>query len=189
VPEWEPARRPTLRSTRALGGGLDFIQRGLHEGLAVRHYHVGRAVGRSCLRTCAGATGENQYSGDLYVALQRTLYVQWGPPNIGAILEPAAIVATGILAYLVRRQRRALWLTLVTAVVLLLAFPVVFFWLVAPANAAFRGGIGDPLPANWSTMRDHWELGHMLRFGLQLVGVGALVASVVWRAPERAGDA
>ena len=126
-----------------------------------------------------------QYSGDLYVALQRALYVQWGPPNVGAILELAAIVATGILAYLVRRQRRALWLTLVAAVVLLLAFPVVFFWLVAPANAAFRGGIGDPLPANWSTMRDRWELGHMLRFGLQLVGVGALVASVVWRAPER----
>jgi hypothetical protein len=80
----------------------------------------------------------------------------------------------------VRRRRRTFRLTLLASVCLLLAFPVVFFWLVAPANAAFRGAVGDPLPGNWSLLRRSWELGHALRFGLQLVGLGALVASVVW---------
>jgi hypothetical protein len=122
-----------------------------------------------------------QYPGELYATLQRTLYVQWGPPNIGGWLEPAAILAAVLLCWLVRRERRAFRLTLLASVSLLLAFPVVFFWLVAPANAAFRGTVGDPLPGNWSLLRRSWELGHALRFGLQLVGLGALVASVVWR--------
>ena len=52
-----------------------------------------------------------QYSAERYVSLQRTLYVHWGPPSIGGFLEPAAIVATIIQAYRVRRQRRTMWLT------------------------------------------------------------------------------
>ena len=70
-------------------------------------------------------------------------------------------------------------MTLLALVALLLAFPIVFFWLVAPANAAFRGAVGDPVPANRSAMRDSWELGHTLRFVLQLMGFGALVSSVL----------
>ncbi len=125
-----------------------------------------------------------QYSDELYVTLQRTLYVQWGPPNIGGFLEPAAIVATCILAFVVRRQRRVLWFTAFATAALLLAFPVVFFWLVAPANAAFRGSVGDALPANWSEMRDSWELGHTLRFALQFLAFSTLVASLVWSNPK-----
>ena len=30
-----------------------------------------------------------QYPADLYVTLQRSLYVHWGPPSVGGILEPA----------------------------------------------------------------------------------------------------
>jgi hypothetical protein len=121
-----------------------------------------------------------QYPGDLYVALQRTLYVQWGPPNIGGILEPAATIATVALAFQARRQRRAFWLTVLAAVCLLLAFPWVFFWLVAPANAAFRGVGAQPPPVNWIEMRKQWELGHTLRFGLQFLAFGSLIASLVW---------
>jgi hypothetical protein len=123
------------------------------------------------------------YSGDLYVTLQRTLYVQWGPPNVGGLLEPAAIVATLVLAFLMRRQRRAFWFTLFAAAALVLAFPVVFFWLVAPANEAFRGAPGDTIPANWAEMRDSWELGHTLRFALQFLGLSALVGSLIWSNP------
>lgn len=129
-----------------------------------------------------------KYSAERYVSLQRTLYVHWGPPSIGGFLEPAAIVATFVLAYLVRRQRREFWLTSFATAALLLAFPVVFFYLVAPANVAFRGADGDALPANWSDMRDSWELGHTLRFSLQLLALGALVASVVWSKPNVEGS-
>ena len=78
-----------------------------------------------------------QYDGDLYVRLQTSLYAHWGPPNVGGFLEPVTMLAVLILAVLVRHHRSALRLTLVAAGCLLLAFPVVFFWRVAPANAAF----------------------------------------------------
>lgn len=123
------------------------------------------------------------YPGELYVTLQRTLYVQWGPPNIGGVLEPAAVVATLVLAFLARRQRRMFTATLLAAAALVLAFPVVFFWLVAPANEAFRGAVGEPIPANWEAWRDQWERGHTLRFVLQFLALSALVGSLVWTDP------
>lgn len=43
-----------------------------------------------------------QYDAALYVTLKKTLYVAWGPPNVGGILEPAAILATVSLAFLLR---------------------------------------------------------------------------------------
>jgi hypothetical protein len=78
------------------------------------------------------------YDGPLYVTLQRSLYVMWGPPNVGGILEPAAILATVVLAVGVRRRPRALSLTIAALVALLAAFPVVFLWFVEPTNIAFR---------------------------------------------------
>ena len=53
-----------------------------------------------------------QYDAALYLTVQKTLYVQWGPPNVGGILEPAAIVATLILTFLLRKDRQAFGLRL-----------------------------------------------------------------------------
>ena len=89
-----------------------------------------------------------RYDGALYVTLQKTLYVEWGPPNFGGFLEPGAILATILLAFAARKQRPAFRLMLAAVVSLLLAFPVVFFWLVAPANAAFRDSTAAALPAD-----------------------------------------
>jgi len=118
------------------------------------------------------------YDGRLYSTLQRTLYREWGPPNVGGFLEPAAIAATLVLAILVRRERRVFWLTVGAGVVMLLAFPVVFFWIVAPVNAVFLSGAPGTVPANWTELRSQWELGHTVRFVLQLIALALLVASV-----------
>ncbi len=34
------------------------------------------------------------YDAVFYITIQKTLFVDWGPPNIGGILEPSAIFAT-----------------------------------------------------------------------------------------------
>jgi hypothetical protein len=68
---------------------------------------------------------------------KKTLYVAWGPPNVGGILEPAAILATIILAFLVRTRTPAFGLSLGAAIVLLVAFPVVFFLFVARPTKLF----------------------------------------------------
>ena len=125
-----------------------------------------------------------QYDGALYATLQRTLYVSWGPPHVGGILEPAAILCTLVLAWLVRKRRRAFWLTLAAGIALLAAFPVVFFLLVAPANAAFAAAAPGALPPDWMGMRAQWETGHALRFLLQLLALGLLATSILIETPD-----
>ena len=92
-----------------------------------------------------------QYDAALYVTLQKTLYVAWGPPNVGGILEPAAILATVSLAFLLRQRRPAFWLTLGAGVALLLAFPVVFLYSLHQRMKRFSPLRLPPfLPTGWS---------------------------------------
>ncbi|MEP7063838.1 MAG: DUF1772 domain-containing protein [Betaproteobacteria bacterium] len=128
-----------------------------------------------------------QYEGALYLELQRTLYVQWGAPNFGGWLEPSAIIATLILAYALRRNRLDRLLTIGASVALMLAFAVVFFWLVAPSNEAFLATPRGTIPPNWMALRRSWETGHAIRFLLQFVALGLLVASAL--AHRKSGDA
>jgi uncharacterized membrane protein len=125
-----------------------------------------------------------QYDAALYVTLQKTLYVAWGPPNVGGILEPAAILATISLAVILRKRRHAFWLTLGASVALLLAFPLVFVWFVAPANEAFHAAAPGSIPPNWTDLRASWETGHTIRFVLQLVALSLLILSVLFETCE-----
>ena len=119
-----------------------------------------------------------QYDAALYITLQKSLYVQWGPPNMGGVLEPLAIAATGLLAFFVRKSKRGLWLSLGVVFALLLAFPVVFFWLVAPANGGFLAATLPSIPPNWTDLRSNWEMGHAIRFALQFAALSLLVLSL-----------
>ena len=128
------------------------------------------------------------YDAALYITLQKSLYVDWGPPNLGGVLEPAAILATGLLAFVVRKNRRGFWFSLGALIALLLAFPVVFFGWVAPANAVFAAATLPNIPPGWSTARSNWELGHAIRFGLQLTALAMLVLSLTLDATAARGD-
>ena len=119
-----------------------------------------------------------QYDAVLYITLQKSLYVQWGPPNIGGVLEPFAIAATGLLAFFVRKSKRGMWLSVGALFALLLAFPIVFFWLVAPANAGFLAATLPSIPPNWTDLRSNWEMGHAIRFALQFAALALLVLSL-----------
>ena len=122
-----------------------------------------------------------QYDAQLYVQLQKTLYVQWGPPHIGGFLEPIAILSTGLLAFGVRSDRVGLGLTLAALVALLTAFPVVFFLWVAPANAFFATANLSAIDASWTLARADWEMGHAIRFGLQSTAALLLLAGLARR--------
>ena len=119
-----------------------------------------------------------QYDAVLCITLQKSLYVQWGPPNIGGVLEPLAIAATGLLAFFVRKIKRGMWLSVGALFALLLAFPIVFFWLVAPANAGFLAATLPSIPPNWTDLRSNWEMGHAIRFALQFAALALLVLSL-----------
>ena len=119
-----------------------------------------------------------QYDAALYITLQKSLYVQWGPPNIGGVLEPLAIAATGLLAFFVRKSKHGLWFSLGALFALLLAFPIVFFWFVAPAYGGFLAATLPNIPPNWTDLRSNWEMGHAIRFALQFVALSLLVLSL-----------
>ena len=79
-----------------------------------------------------------------------------------------------------RKRRRRFALIAGAVLALLLAFPVVFFWLVAPANEAFASTAPGSTPANWGDLRDQWERSHKIRFALQLLSLCLIVSSVVF---------
>ncbi len=127
-----------------------------------------------------------QYDAALYIQLQKSLYIQWGPPHIGGVLEPLAIAATGLSACFMRKSKRNLGFFLGALLLLLLAFPGVFFWLVAPANAAFLAATPSNVPQDWMDLRSNWETGHAIRFGLQFASLGLLVLSLAFDALQLA---
>ena len=126
-----------------------------------------------------------QFEPVLYLTIQKSLYMHWGPPQIGGFLEPAAIIATGLLAFFLRKERRGLSFALGALFALLLAFPLVFFWMVAPANAAFLAVTLPTIPANWADLRSSWELGHTIRFALQFSALALLALGSI-TSPENA---
>jgi hypothetical protein len=120
-----------------------------------------------------------RYDATLYATVQKTLYVYWVPPNIGALVEIAAIVATLLLMAFVRNDDSALWMTAGAGAALLIAFPGVFLAFVAPASKVFLATPPEALPSNWTELRARWEEGHAIRFAFQLCALGLLILSVL----------
>jgi hypothetical protein len=119
------------------------------------------------------------YTGELYLRLQTSLYAYWGPPSITGFIEPAAVLSVLFLAVVCRRRPVSLRLTVGAAICLLLAFPVVFFWRVAPANATFfHAAHTGILPSDWNAWRMRWETGHTIRFVLHLIALVLLAVSL-----------
>lgn len=125
------------------------------------------------------------YSASQYITIQNSLYVAFGPPNIGALIELAAPLSAIALAIFVRKRRPAFQLTLVAIAFMLLAFPIIFFVFTEPANGVIRSATPESVPANWEQLRKQWEYSHLARFFCHLVAFSALVLSVLVETPAR----
>jgi hypothetical protein len=117
------------------------------------------------------------YEQELYMAVQHTLYLYFA--LVGATAELGAVLCLGVLCFLIRRRRRSFWLRL-TATVCVTAGLVVWFALVSPANRDMAQWTTLPLPETWLDTRRHWEFGHAASAVLDLIGFGALIASVLF---------
>jgi hypothetical protein len=123
-----------------------------------------------------------QYSAPMYLALHRTLYVAFGPPNIGVFVEMGAILSSAVLVLLVRR-RAGFWPTLIGAGCLLMGL-LTYFAQVEPANAALKMMALEAPPEDWKLWRDRWEYGHVLHFLFDFLGFCALTWSVLLPSPS-----
>jgi hypothetical protein len=56
---------------------------------------------------------------------------------------------------------------------------LVWFTVVAPVNAALSGWTPETLPADWTRIRDRWEIGHAVHAALFGFGFGALAIALL----------
>ncbi len=123
------------------------------------------------------------YDPALWLTLLHTLY----PPafgTIGGAAEVGAVVATIVLAVVVRRRRPAFDWTLAGALCLLAAHAAFWIW-VAPVNATMGAAPPHAPPANWMALRDQWEYTHAARAILQVIALGAFVVSILVETPTQ----
>lgn len=132
-----------------------------------------------------------QYDAQMYSAVNTTLYRYFAV--VGGFYQIGSIVAAVVLVFLVRhnttlseRKRRTVfrW-TLAGAVCLALAFGL---WLaiVAPVNNEIANAlqsVPESVPTLWTRLRNRWEYGHATGFVVQLVGLSAIVLSILIETP------
>jgi hypothetical protein len=126
-----------------------------------------------------------QYDAAMYAAVNGTLY-RWFA-ILGGVYQIGSIVAAIVLAIVVRRLGASFRWSLAGAILLVLAFGV---WLaaVAPVNGQVAEAVRtapESVPALWMRLRTRWEYGHAAGFAVQLLGLGALVTSVLVDTPRR----
>jgi hypothetical protein len=120
----------------------------------------------------------------LYVRLHRTLY--WNFGRIAGPAEAIATIATGALAWRLRRQRPAACSSIAAAAGSLTAAHGAFWAIVSPVNAEMLRWRPEAIPADWATARDRWEFGHAARACLLTGAFAALAWSLVDRSDDRA---
>src|SRR6266540_1400034 len=118
--------------------------------------------------------GKMTLAGQDYLVVQQ-IY-RWRRP-VGAVTEPAALLATGALAVLVRDDVAAFGLTS-GALVALVAALVIFFAVTQPVNARLpKLDPANPEP-DWVRLRDRWEWSHAMRAVLSVLALIALIFAV-----------
>jgi hypothetical protein len=102
--------------------------------------------------------------------------------TVGAPMDVAAILLTGVFAWLIRRERPAGRFAAACAVLFAAALAT---WavMVAPANAVLATWRPGPIPADFTAIRDRWEGGHMAVAALKLAGFILLALAAV--TPDR----
>ncbi len=120
------------------------------------------------------------YSPELYLRLNTSLYAWFGPP-LGAAIWLGAMVATGLLIWLRRRSARLL--TGASLMLQLLAFAN-YFARVEPVNGRFRALAPGQVPRDFTALRAQWEYGHAVGFVLFTVAFLLLVISLLPAPPE-----
>jgi hypothetical protein len=122
------------------------------------------------------------YDAALWTTLQQSLY--WGFGNIGGYFEAATVfLAAPVLTFLVRKRRPAFQWTLAGTVCFALAFFVVFLVFTEPMNREITQWTPQSVPTNWTQVRNQWEYSHVARFVLHLMGLSALLISVLVEVP------
>lgn len=104
---------------------------------------------------------------------------------VGAPLDIAAIIFPTVLAIMLRGDTTTMMVTGAGAAFYTLAL-ILWFTLVAPANAILATWAPGPIPADFDAVRWRWEIGHMAVASAKLVGFGILAWALLLISGPRA---
>jgi len=118
-----------------------------------------------------------RFAEDHWLQMQQGLYVAYA--KVGGMLEIAAIIAAGLLAFFLRDWRPAMLAAIVGTACLAIAFFVVWLLVTNRVNAQVKLWTPDSLPDEWPRWRKRWEISHVVRFALHLCGFGLLTVATL----------
>jgi uncharacterized membrane protein len=99
------------------------------------------------------------------------------------VLLPAlgfvTIASLAVAAFLLRRERPALWL-LLAALVLMAASGSITRFFNQPINAVVMGWSTTSVPANWQELRESWWYWHVARTMTTFAGFGLIAVTVLF---------
>jgi hypothetical protein len=121
------------------------------------------------------------YDAQLWRATQ-SMYQMFGPP-VGAIIDVGAVILSIALVFFVRHRHRAFWWTLAGAG-LLVAGHAIWWIYINPINNTMVNWTIDTMPADWMVYREQWEYTHVIIAVIKIIGLSALIASVLVETPE-----
>ena len=129
--------------------------------------------------------GKMRLSRDSFLVAETIYYPGFA---IGGALEPASVVLIGILAIFAFHDGERFWLRVV-ALLSVSAMHIVFWTLVQSVDKFWlqdehRGPAAaprEPEGSDWKALRSQWEYSHIARGILGVIGLLALVLSVVSR--------
>ncbi|WP_235454200.1 DUF1772 domain-containing protein [Streptomyces olivochromogenes] len=91
-------------------------------------------------------------------------------------LLPALITTALLVAFTFKARGLTPWLTLV-ALTLLIGILALTLVINMPINADQLDWNVQAPPADWATVRDHWQIAHGVRTGAAVLAFGALIAN------------
>jgi hypothetical protein len=124
--------------------------------------------------------GKLRLNGPTWLAVHHNLYVAFGP--VAAVTEPGALIALGTLAW---RERRRGWRWAPSALAAAAVALGLAVWasFTHPANQALNAWTAATLPADWTSVRNQWEISHAVHAALVAFALTVLLSAVV-----RGGD-
>ena|SRR5882724_2831911 len=111
-------------------------------------------------------------SREAYLTVQQ-IYRGWA---LLGVIVAGALLANLMLLIMVRAERKAFVLTLITFLCIV-GTQMVFWTFTYPANRATNNW--TTLPENWLALRNQWEYSHAASAVLNLIGLVTLIQSVL----------
>lgn len=103
---------------------------------------------------------------------------------IEAVFGLAAMIVTAILACLVHGRARAVFILAILGAVFFFLPVAIWSAFIFPVTHELGRWVSGTVPADWNGWRAQWEIAHAVNTGIEIMGLGTLVASVVAETPD-----